>query len=356
MYVHNINNYPLATANPYIELARSTCTYIIPDLHANPLLLLQHLLRTKIMQWGNQGESYWQRIVDLVNEPPPFDADQKQFRHYLKKFECDFYELLNSAKYDTKHQLLLLGDIIGDRGPNDWFMLLILKVLKKHKVPVSINFSNHDYETYLWAMHNHFAEDKLAGVINDGQRHSLICFHECYRRASKTLRRQMRVTYVNCYLRYVKLFNFHYDKPTNTLSIATHAPGSINLITDIAAELDLTNPDISSPHKLMRLLKKLNKQIHTFMMNDADYFIRHLCPPAGGVSSEAQYPPIVRAIWGRQFELTQERHAPALDYKIKWICGHLGVAIDSNLVTNLDISNLGKGNEPSGQLCYAIDW
>ena len=87
-----------------------------------------------------------------------------------------------------------------------------------------------------------------------------------------------------------------------------------------------------------------------------DYFIKKLCPPADTVNNEIHYLPIVRTIWGRHLELQNGRHQQQIDYKIKWICGHMGAPIDSEFVTNLDTSNLGKGDETSGQLCFSIDW
>ena len=308
------------------------------------------------MYWPQNGELYWQQLVTFIHEPIPINAEQKVFRQYLKKFDSEFYKLLNLAKFETKHKLLLLGDLIGDRGPNDWFILLLLKTLKKNKVKFTINFSNHDYETYLWTVFNHFADDKLTGVINDTQRCSLLNFYECHQRATKTLKQRMHNVYLNSYLKRVRLFAFNYNRHTNTVTIATHAPGSLSLIKDIAGQFNINDPDCSTPHKLMRLLSKLNKLIRKNMLYNADYFIKKLCPPADTVNNEIHYLPIVRTIWGRHLELQNGRHQQQIDYKIKWICGHMGAPIDSEFVTNLDTSNLGKGDETSGQLCFSIDW
>ena len=353
MYLASINKYP-TDPDDFINLPQKSCSYIIPDLHANPLLLLQHLLRNHIMRWNSDADTYWKTIVDMVAQPTPLTGDTKLCRQFLKKIDTHFVAPIEAASFNNKHHLILLGDVIGDRGPNDWYMLLLLKILKKNKIKFTINFSNHDFETYLWAIYHKFSAAPPAGIIINTQRESLIHFHECYRHASVTTQQKIQSTYKNCYLKYLTLFTYHFDRANNRVIITTHAPGSISLLKDIAAQFNISKPDLSTPHKLMRLLNKLNKQFKEVLINNPQYFVSKLCPLTVTADSDADFKPIFRAIWGRQFELQENRHQHDYPYQIDWICGHLGGPIDSPRVTNLDISNLGKDGCHQGKLSYLI--
>jgi hypothetical protein len=339
--VKDLYTYPLHDANAFLELPTKKCL-IIPDLHANPILALQYLLRSKIMSWPDNGEQYWQRICDFYREPIPKLDDMEAVTAYLKKFRSEYEDLLQQAEFANSKTLLLLGDMLGDRGVNDWFILLLLAVLNEHGVGFSITFSNHDCETYFWAMMDKFDEEISFGVIANGQRVSLINFNGLYPLCSDRLKKRMRDSYHDAYLPHVVLFAYTFDKKNNTFIIASHAPGSFELLIDTAKEFEIEIPDLNKAANLIKLLDECNNIFHNFLLTNPKKLHDFYSPIASWRIDERDYSALLRAIWGRNFECNQARHTQPNNYKIIWICGHLGSRSHPQRVINLDKSDLGK--------------
>lgn len=353
--VKNIFVYPLAEENPYTEI-EPKAALIIPDLHANPILLLQHLLRSKIMVWDEHGEAYWERICTFFCESVPDPQnDPDAFATYMKNFVVEFEKLIASATFDTSHPIIMLGDILGDRGPNDWFILLLLSVLNEKGVSYKINFSNHDLETYCWVMLDQFAPRSAFRHIINSQCISLIQFAYVYQYCSDTRKKRMRDLYQQIYLDHVVLFAYSYDRKNKVITATTHAPCSESLLCDVAREFNIEIGDLEKPTHFIKLMDACNERFREILLNDPELLVNLHCrfPTGEHKDKEQAYPAVLRLIWGRNYELTEGRHKTREAYTKVWICGHLGSASHPLRVTNLDASSLGKADITEGNLCYS---
>lgn len=113
--------------------------FTVGDLHANFVKLIYVLIRNGVCQLSTPK---YNELVALYEQKPPLTKQQlQQFRNIIDR---DLHII------DTSILVRLIGDIIADRGRNDYFVLKILSKLKQAKVPLSILMSNHD-QTFLTA-------------------------------------------------------------------------------------------------------------------------------------------------------------------------------------------------------------
>jgi hypothetical protein len=110
--------------------------FTIGDLHANAIKLVHALIQNGVC--AELSEEAYQRLVALYEAPAPLSAENF---HAFNKF-ID-HEL---TVIEPNILVRLIGDLLADRGRNDWFVLKILKKLHDHGVNVRILMSNHDLE------------------------------------------------------------------------------------------------------------------------------------------------------------------------------------------------------------------
>lgn len=109
----------------------------VGDLHGNAMKLIQFLILTNTI---TICESDYNRLYQLYQKP------------YIDFQKCDIEEMksiIERITYLNKKPLFLIGDILSDRGNNDWFTLMILAALKRNQIPFYIPYSNHDIEFLL---------------------------------------------------------------------------------------------------------------------------------------------------------------------------------------------------------------
>jgi REP element-mobilizing transposase RayT len=308
------------------------------------------------MTWEDNAEAYWERICTFFCESTPDpEKEADAFAAHMKKFVVEFEKLIAAATFDLSHPILMLGDILADRGPNDWFILLLLSVLNEKGVEYRINFSNHDFETYCWAMFDKFSQTDVCHYIFKNQCTSLINFASVYHYCSDTRKKRMRDTYCQAYLPYVTLFAYSYDNKNKAVTVTTHAPSSESLLCDVATEFGIEITDLEKPTNFIKLIVACNEKFKNILINDPQLMATKYCqfPSGENKDKEQHYPAILRAIWGRNYEFTEGRHRTREDYSKIWLCGHLGPASHPLRVTNLDSSSLGKADITEGNLCYS---
>lgn len=119
-----------------VEVLRTAENVYLGDLHASWNKLLGHLAMMEVIQMPPETAQEFIRIHRAMEVPQPPEAV-----HQLIK---DFKTALATVQVvDDTRGLHLVGDIVGDRGQNDIFTLLLLK--KCEAVIKSRVFSNHDF-------------------------------------------------------------------------------------------------------------------------------------------------------------------------------------------------------------------
>jgi len=111
--------------------------FTMGDLHANPIKLIYALIRNGVY---TLDEKKYTELVEIYTRTLGAPLTQADF---------DKYNEIITNDLKPKNQNILvrfIGDSLGDRGANDWFVLKILEKLNSDEVPVRTLVSNHDSE------------------------------------------------------------------------------------------------------------------------------------------------------------------------------------------------------------------
>lgn len=124
-------------------------TVTLGDQHGNAMKTLSMLVEQGIIQMDDQIylqlKDIWKYFVDQINwqKHRPLDLD-KQYIPNMAKFEYLLANKVTPGINSEKFQVRFLGDLIGDRGCNDYLMLQVLNILNKFNVPYEITAADHD--------------------------------------------------------------------------------------------------------------------------------------------------------------------------------------------------------------------
>lgn len=132
----NITPVPL-TPNKHITIG---------DLHAHVLKMLQFLIVEGVLEIKDDdyraAVGIHQKLVHIAQRR--LYPTHEEFLRIKRQFEG----IMARATVKRVDGLLVrfLGDMLGDRGPNDFLILAVLRRLKEAGVPIEILASNHDIE------------------------------------------------------------------------------------------------------------------------------------------------------------------------------------------------------------------
>lgn len=115
----------------------------VGDMHGNTMKLIWVLLYLGIIRLPHHQEQY-EQLWELYHTP--YKAQS------FTLFEA-FLDILKTASFHPEHTkgLILIGDLLADRGQNDLFTIKVFEQLKTHQVPCEILLSNHDVNTIMLA-------------------------------------------------------------------------------------------------------------------------------------------------------------------------------------------------------------
>lgn len=103
------------------------------DLHANVIKLIYTLIRNGVCQLSDKS---YTELVQIYESKPPLN--QQQLLRFNEIIEHDLQVI------DPTILVRLIGDILADRGRNDYLVLKVLRKLRRANVPLRILMSNHD--------------------------------------------------------------------------------------------------------------------------------------------------------------------------------------------------------------------
>ena len=112
---------------------------ILGDMHGNPMLLIYALIRFQVLDCTKDVYDKLYEYCGIEQLANPFNDKQLDI----------VFNLINElklSKNNTVKNILFLGDLLADRGPNDLFMLFLLSRLTYLNISYEILLSNHDYE------------------------------------------------------------------------------------------------------------------------------------------------------------------------------------------------------------------
>src|SRR6185437_409097 len=123
--------------------SKSDQPLVLPDLHGNALKAIYFLERRGVLKIRDGDRELLGELYKAGEDLSLRQLDQ--FKNILRRAEFDPKKIKN---------VQFIGDILGDRGKNDIFMLYLLESLKKSNVKFDILFSNHDLQFISWILAN----------------------------------------------------------------------------------------------------------------------------------------------------------------------------------------------------------
>lgn len=123
----DLDAYPLLTPSKADE-------FTLGDLHGNALYLMYFLLKVGVLQIDQEN---YQTFAEIYHKPQD-EINESDFEK--------FRQLIATATVVDDKKIRFLGDMLADRGKNDYFTLKILELLHKGGVDFNILLSNHGAE------------------------------------------------------------------------------------------------------------------------------------------------------------------------------------------------------------------
>ncbi|MFL9989633.1 hypothetical protein, partial [Paraburkholderia sediminicola] len=110
------------------------------DMHGNTLMALEFLIQADVLQLPEPGgELLWDAIKAAITTGKVSDA--AAFRALLSQL------VVNPSRKDAG--IILIGDLLADRGQNDFLMLTLFSFLSENRIDFKIILSNHDLDFIL---------------------------------------------------------------------------------------------------------------------------------------------------------------------------------------------------------------
>ena len=259
------------------------------DMHGNSKMLTHFLVQTGIARVKGDAQKPWKELMRKID-----DNDVAGFKETLP--HC--LELVTPPK-----NLVLLGDLLADRGQNDWFTLCILEFLHDKGQPFDVIFSNHDaafVEYYLDNKNKSLTEPyavSQAGVTQHGlqgdQGNSLINLNTTLNEGPGKTREKKRQAFnemTEKYLGHVKLVECHQDQR----SLYSHGVMNDALLFDLAT-LSGLNEHQQSETGLQEKVHVINRYFRSALQRDGEYFRQMMNLETGFGEDKAK--PFAATIW-----------------------------------------------------------
>ncbi|MDF1761647.1 MAG: hypothetical protein P1U40_14030 [Coxiellaceae bacterium] len=299
------------------------------DMHGNAMLLIFTLIAEDVLNVSKeQFDALW-RIYDKPVADLSFE-DLVQFITILNDMTAN----------EDRCSLSFIGDMLADRGANDWFTLKVIEALDAKEVPFDIVFSNHDAG---------FVQCMNGREVTHSPKTSLEALEALLaNRESGATVKDVKNIYNKAYLKHLKLVSYRLDETqTPSLVLRTHAPVGLDTIKGVAVELGVAY-DESTPQALAESIDRMNLNFSE-RLKAADPAILDLLeqPAAGAAASH-----LFTLIWNRAGPTAEpkQRLAPLrLDsesgYAIAFVHGHDGEYMPSEVNRINTDGELGAGPE-----------
>lgn len=317
----NIDQYPLLD-NEHLLVEGKQVT--LGDMHGNFQKLLYASVRHGAIDLSEQD---FNKLKSLYNRKSLSAKQVALFNKILTRIH---------VKPTCQQSLLrLIGDILADRGQNDYFTLKLLQKFKQGGLPFEIMLSNHDaefirimetnssfYETHL-ATGQGKSTNKLQVMIENG----LIS------------RQEIEELYEECYKPNLKALSYSFNETQDKITIYSHGLIGLNNIRYMAQAAGV--PYVSDqPADIAKAIDGINAKVAEHIKNNTyTEFSRKAEVPTEAINGEIPIDeelfPFVHLMWNRNPEgLIRPDH-------IMFVHGHDMNDIIKDNIVNLD-NLLGK--------------
>lgn len=240
------------------HLAGLNAHVTIGDLHGNALKLIFTLIKHGVMT--NLTKQHYCSLLSLLSVRSAFKPES-----FDKAALCEFNSIINQATCKKGAMIRLVGDILADRGPCDYFMLKLLDKLVKSGVNLEILISNHDYE-FIAGCEKCYLEKptpaKITYELSSTFVRSLCNLNTLFEKEIVTFDEIWQL-YQAAYLPNLKALSYSLDEAKNELTIYTHAPNDLATVQNIAKKLNVTYRD-TTMQELAMTIEEINLKFKSY--------------------------------------------------------------------------------------------
>ncbi|KTD20668.1 Dot/Icm T4SS effector Wip [Legionella londiniensis] len=303
----------------------------IGDLHGNAMKLLFMLLKHGIAR--NISEEDYQALVAIY---------QKQTDEITQEDLSQFNELIAKIEIQADASIILIGDVLCDRGSNDYFTLKLLEKLHESGAHVETLLSNHDIE-FIESYETNEDRFQAKNIDHSGQADSTNALQALIDK--KLISRDSVMLMVkSAYKPTLKALAYTLNDDQNEITIYSHAGIGLTNIQAIAKKLGVTYWD-SSVKSLAATIENINTKFQEYVQNHTV----HTLYDQDNITGEFQEPesaPFEHLMWNRSYS-TLDRPAQKNNYQIQFAHGHDSTELTHEHIFNLD-NVLGKKNPFNG--------
>lgn len=298
--------------------------YAIGDMHGNAVLLLSVLSKLGVIQVTDEQ---FKTLTTIINTPVD---------NLTKKHLATFRKIIRSLPTISDKQLILLGDTLSDRGMNDYFTLLIFKLLSDKGVDWTITLSNHDFELI------HCYEQKIpyqSPHIKINQTTSMTNMNTLIEKKLIS-RKQIDSLIKNSYLPHLKGLHYRITK-NNEIDLFTHALIDLRILRRITRRTKVAF-DASSKEALAQTIDRINDVLLKALAGRK----MHTLFPAlqkGQLPNTKEADSLSRLIWNKEYDDLNFTMAN-INFIINFIHGHDHDAVKADNIKSLD-HKVGKAPE-----------
>ncbi len=333
------------------------------DLHGNALKLVHFLVREGVLRVSKDDYYNWVNLYRLESA-----ENKTQLKEIHLSSLNDWLQRVEVVKVGPK--VRFLGDLLCDRGANDYFTLKILEKLVTGGRKIEIILSNHDlgflyFYQALKTTPLPFSKDPFADLnVRVAPNLSLFrLIHLITRYPS--LKDEVQNIVKSVFLPVLRLFEIGTDRARGQITLFSHAYVGLEAISalseimgDTPCSIELLQHDLTLKACVLRMNSKLQEQFRSesgissfldLLRSESDIFDRHNASPPGelgDVQTPDQMFPLHYAVWNREPGSPDHfrsviRPKSIGHYTAKYVHGHVGEIVPIS-EGNLD-THLGKG-------------
>lgn len=311
------------------------------DCHANALKAIHFLIRQNVL---NLGEEDFELVKDIFDKPTAELTQDDLLR---------FIEALSDATVNPVGMVRFLGDILADRGPNDFFILKMLEILHQKEVPLELLISNHDIEFIA----SRESKDMFESVMLHGSHmHSMLQMQMLIDKDLIT-RDEVLDMFDDHYKPNLKVISYSLNVEANLITLFSHAPVDYRVIQALVNKINTVSKTLCLKYQILfqnqtaealaKTIDSINEMFAYYTQNNLvhtlyDNKIMH--DGYSGVFIDFKKNPFEFLMWNRFFKFTNfqlnfaKKHPKG--YNVAYVYGHT-IGKTRNNVFPLD-NSLGK--------------
>lgn len=323
-----------------VDIGNSEIT--IGDIHGNALLLLNILITFGVIRiTKNEYSLFVKFYTQRSNDASKTRLFIEYFNNFIDKAVVD---------KDKIYFIRFLGDMLSDRGSNDYYTLKILSRLQEAGVNYEIMLSNHGLDFII-----SYELKKIGNLItiDDPQfiysrlvlANALINKFVSYEKVNAYIQ--------NAYLSKIKVISYS-DKDDGGLVFYHHAPVGMPTFKEIAKQLKIPFNDRSKTG-IINSIDMINEEVKNYIDNKKLFTLFGELSLENDEFSLDKTKPFFRFVWNRLLDDFHEYLTPTMNYPHSHTHGHHIFDNPPRFLNSLD-GLLGKWiNANQGEICIEVN-